>query len=211
MTVTLGELAREIGGELHNGDPACLINAVATLQHAGEGDISFLANKGYRKFLRDTRASAVILAPAEVEACPTAAIVLDNPYAGYARAAALLVPARPDRQGIHPQACIDPDSRVDPAAWVGPHCCVEAGAVIHAGVQLASGCRVGAGSVIGIGVVEGREVLVNANDIATSGATPRWMLPPPRSAISLRGASRATMRPSSTMATRSHSRSASSI
>ena len=104
MAVTLGELAREVGGELHNGDPATLINAVATLQHAGEGDISFLANKGYRKFLRDTRASAVILAPAEVDACPTAAIVMDNPYAGYARAAAMLAPAQPDRQGIHPQA-----------------------------------------------------------------------------------------------------------
>ncbi|MGD8631237.1 MAG: UDP-3-O-(3-hydroxymyristoyl)glucosamine N-acyltransferase [Gammaproteobacteria bacterium] len=149
MAVTLGELSRVTGGELHNGDPASLINAVATLQHAGEGDISFLANKGYRKFLRDTRASAVILAPAEVEACPTAAIVLDNPYAGYARAATLLAPGRPDRQGIHPQACVEPGSRVDPAAWIGPHCCVEAGAVIHAGVQLASGCHVGAGSVIG--------------------------------------------------------------
>ena len=149
MAVALGELAREIGGELHNGDPACLITAVATLQHAGEGDISFLANKGYRKFLHATRASAVILAPAEVDACPTAAIILDNPYAGYARAAAMLAPARPDRQGIHPQAYVDPGSRIDPAAWIGPHCCIEAGAVIHTGVQLASGCHVGAGSVIG--------------------------------------------------------------
>jgi UDP-3-O-[3-hydroxymyristoyl] glucosamine N-acyltransferase len=84
-----------------------------------------------------------------VAACPTAAIVLDNPYAGYARAAAMLAPAQPDKQGIHPQACVDPGSRVDPTAWIGPHCCVEAGAVIHAGVQFASGCHVGAGSVIG--------------------------------------------------------------
>jgi UDP-3-O-[3-hydroxymyristoyl] glucosamine N-acyltransferase len=160
MAVTLGDLARVTGGELHNGDPASLINAVATLQHAGEGDISFLANKGYRKFLRDTRASAVILAPAELDACPTAAIVLDNPYAGYAHAAALLAPARPDRQGIHPHACVDPGSRVDPDAWVGPHCYVETGAVIHAGVQLASGCHVGACSVIGAHSRLGANVVV---------------------------------------------------
>jgi len=149
MALTLGELAGQLGGELRNGDPDCRISSVATLQHAGEGDLSFLANKGYRKYLQDTRASAVILAPAEADACPTASIVLDNPYAGYARAAALLVPPLPERQGSHPQASVDPDSRVDPRAWIGPHCSVEAGAVIHAGVQLAAGCHVGAGSVIG--------------------------------------------------------------
>ena len=149
MAVTLGELAAKLGGKLRNGDPACRINSVATLQHAGAGDISFLANKGYRKFLLNTRASAVILAPAEADACPTAAIILDNPYAGYARAAALLAPSRPRRQGIHSQASVDPDSRIDPDAWIGPHCSVAAGAVIHAGVELDSGCHVGAGSVIG--------------------------------------------------------------
>jgi UDP-3-O-[3-hydroxymyristoyl] glucosamine N-acyltransferase len=149
MAVKLGELAGKIGGELHNGDPDSRVNSVATLQHAGEGDISFLANKGYRKFLLDTRASAVILAPDELEACPTAAIVMENPYAGYARAAALLAPAFPDRQGIHALANVDPDGRVDPAAWIGPFCSIDAGAVIHAGVQLDAGCRVGAGSVVG--------------------------------------------------------------
>ena len=83
MAVTLGELAGKLGGQLRNGDPACRVNSVATLQHAREGDVSFLANKGYRKYLADTRASAVILAPAEADACPTAAIVMDNPYASY--------------------------------------------------------------------------------------------------------------------------------
>ena len=70
MAVTLGELAGKLGGELRNGDPACRINAVATLQHAAAGDISFLANKAYRKYLLETRASAVILAPAVADACP---------------------------------------------------------------------------------------------------------------------------------------------
>jgi UDP-3-O-[3-hydroxymyristoyl] glucosamine N-acyltransferase len=160
MAVTLGELAGKIGGELRNGDPACRITSVATLQHAGEGDLSFLANKGYRKFLHHTRASAVILAPAEAEACPTAVIIMDNPYVGYARAAAMLAPPCPVRRGTHPQASVDPDSRVDPGAWIGPHCTVEAGAVIHAGVHLEGGCFVGAGSVIGAGSRLGANVVI---------------------------------------------------
>ena len=80
MELTLGQLAREIGGELQNGNPDSSITGVATLQHAGPGDLSFLANTTYRKSLQATRASAVILAAEHAAECPTAAIVTANPY-----------------------------------------------------------------------------------------------------------------------------------
>ena len=89
MAVTLGALAEQLGGELKSGDPSCEIASVATLQHAGGGDISFLANRGYRKYLASTRASAVILAPEDLPECPVAAIVTDDPYVAYARAAGI--------------------------------------------------------------------------------------------------------------------------
>ena len=149
MELRLGKLAQEIGGELQNGDPGCSISAVATLQHAGPGDLSFLANTAYRKHLPATRASVVILAAEYAAECPTAAIVVTNPYVAYARAAALLAPSPQPRQGIHPSASLDTDCSVDASAWVGPHCVVEQGAVINAGVQLAAGCFIGAHSVIG--------------------------------------------------------------
>ncbi|MGB5337662.1 MAG: UDP-3-O-(3-hydroxymyristoyl)glucosamine N-acyltransferase [Gammaproteobacteria bacterium] len=149
MGLALGELARQAGGELVNGDPDRQIISVATLQNAGPGDISFLANPGYRKYLAGTRAAAVILSPDDMAACPAAAITSVNPYATYARAAALIHPPRPDRQGIHSAASISKDSTVDPTAWVGPHCVVEEGVIIGAGVQLDGGCFIGAGTVIG--------------------------------------------------------------
>jgi len=149
MALALGELARQAGGELVNGDPARLITSVATLQNAGPSDISFLANPGYKKFLADTRAAAVIVSPENMADCPVAAISSSNPYATYARAAALIHPLPPDRQGIHPAASVSADSSVDATAWVGPHCVVEEGVVIGAGVQLAGGCFIGAGSSIG--------------------------------------------------------------
>jgi UDP-3-O-[3-hydroxymyristoyl] glucosamine N-acyltransferase len=149
MTLTLAKLAEEVGGELQNADPAVEITGVATLQHAGVGDISFLANAGYRKYLNDCRASAVILSPDDAADYPAAAIVSSNPYVSYARAAALISPAPVARQGIHASASLDDDCRVDATAWVGPHCIIEKGAVIQAGVQLAGGCFIGAGSIIG--------------------------------------------------------------
>ena len=149
MMQTLGKLVKEAGGELRNADPDCEITGVATLQHAAEGDISFLANPGYRKYLKSTRASAVIMSHEDAAAYPAAAIVCSNPYSSYARVAALISPPLPARQGIHASACLEADCRVDASAWVGPHCIIEKGAVIHAGVQLAGGCFIGADSVIG--------------------------------------------------------------
>jgi UDP-3-O-[3-hydroxymyristoyl] glucosamine N-acyltransferase len=149
MAMTLGELAQRLGVTLQGGDPASQLTAVATLQQAGTGDLSFLANKGYRKYLSGTRATAVILAAEHADECPVAALLSDNPYATYARAAALIVPPVPPRHGVHPTATLEEGCRVDATAWVGAHCIVERDAVIHAGVQLAGGCFVGAGSSIG--------------------------------------------------------------
>jgi UDP-3-O-[3-hydroxymyristoyl] glucosamine N-acyltransferase len=149
MVLTLGKLAEQIGGELQRGDPDCEITAVATLQNAGAGDISFLSNPGYKKYLEKTQASAVILSPENAADCPTAVIASENPYVSYARAAALIVPPVPPKQGIHPAAILAEGCTVDASAWVGPHCIIESGAVIDAGVQLDGGCFIGPGSVIG--------------------------------------------------------------
>ena len=165
MSLRLGALAEQIGGELHNGDPGCEITSVSTLQHAVDGDISFLANKGYRKHLATTRASAVILAGEHLEDCPVAAIVTENPYASYARAAAILFPGKPPRQGIHPSAVIGNDCAIDPTAWIGPHCIVEDAVTVHAGVQLAGGCFIGEGSVIGT------DSRLSANVVISHGVT----------------------------------------
>ena len=160
MTQTLGRLAKAVGGTLQNADPDCVITGVATLQHAAEGDISFLANTGYRKYLQDTRASAVILSPDDAAGYPAAAIVSSNPYSSYARAAALIFPPSPALQGVHASACVAADSSIDSSAWIGPQCVVESGVEIHAGVQLAAGCFVGANSVIGANTVLSANVVV---------------------------------------------------
>ncbi|GMR18588.1 MAG: UDP-3-O-(3-hydroxymyristoyl)glucosamine N-acyltransferase [Gammaproteobacteria bacterium] len=149
MMLTLGKLAEQIGGELQKGDPECEITAVATLQNAGTGDISFLSNPGYKKYLCKTQASAVILSPENSADCPTAVIASSNPYVSYARAAALIVPAPPPKQGIHPGATVEDDCEIDASAWIGPGCIIEQGVVINASVQLDGGCFVGADSVIG--------------------------------------------------------------
>ena len=69
ITRTLAELAAQVGGQVQ-GDGAVAITGIGTLQSARAGQISFLANSRYRKFLQSTQASAVIVAEEYAADCP---------------------------------------------------------------------------------------------------------------------------------------------
>lgn len=139
--VSLGELAVRFGLELH-GDPEQRVARVATLAQAGPGTLSFLANPRYRRALPATRASAVVLAPADLAACPVAALVGENPYLAYARIATLLYPEPPLEPGVHPTAIVAPRARIAPSAAVGPL------SVVEDEVEIGERVHVGAGSIV---------------------------------------------------------------
>ncbi len=150
MAATLGELADVAGAELR-GDPDIRIDSVATLASAGPGAISFLANRRYRRFLAETRASAVVLGPEDAGACPAAALVSENPYAAWARIAAHLHPAPKVIPGIHPAAVVHPDAAVAEDAAVGPLAVIGAGAVVGPGASIGAHCQLGDGARVGAG------------------------------------------------------------
>jgi UDP-3-O-[3-hydroxymyristoyl] glucosamine N-acyltransferase len=139
VAISLADLAARL--ELpFQGDGEVRLEGVATLQNALPGRLSFLANSRYRQYLAGTQAAAVVVAPQDAEHCPVPALVSPNPYAAYARAAALLYPPAPPQQGIHATACVDERARVARDAWIGPMSVVEAGAVVGAGAQVGPGC-----------------------------------------------------------------------
>jgi len=149
MSITLGEIAARYGCELR-GDPDGRVSHVATLSGAGSESISFLANKAYRQQLETTRAAAVILSAADVDACQAAALVAQNPYAVYARVATEL----------HPPFALIPG--VDALASVG-HCQVAPGAVIEDGVTLGERVSIGPNCVVGRNTTIGDDTCLMAN------------------------------------------------
>jgi len=148
MGTTLGELAVRFGLELA-GDPALEVTGVATLQSAGPGTVSFLANPRYRRYLAGTRAGAVVLDAAAAPDCPVPALVGTNPYAAFARIAQVLHPQPPVIPGIHASAVVHPGADVASDAAVGPHAVVEEGAVIGPRALVGPGCAVMRGARIG--------------------------------------------------------------
>ncbi len=163
MEFSLGDLAERFGGEVY-GDGGCMIHAVATLEQAGPGEITFLANPHYRAQLAGTRASAVILAPRYAGDCHVNALVTDNPYAVYARVAQLLYPPRRPAPGVHRSASVEASSVLKDGVSIG------ANAVIGAQVRLGRDVRIGPGCVVEDGVEIGAGSTLVANVTVRQGS-----------------------------------------
>lgn len=144
----LEEIASALGAEVR-GDGQALISGVATLKAATPGQLSFLANPNYARYLEDTAAGAVIVSPDMADRCPTNVLLLDNPYLGYARVSHWFDRAPAPEAGIHPTAVIDPSATIADSACIGPHVVIEADAVVGERVSIGAGSIVGARTQVG--------------------------------------------------------------
>ncbi|MDO7083281.1 UDP-3-O-(3-hydroxymyristoyl)glucosamine N-acyltransferase [Pseudocolwellia sp. AS88] len=145
---TLAEIAKEIGATV-NGDENCEVNSLATLLNAQPGQIAFLANKKYRQQLNDTKASAVIITADCLEDAPTNALVMDNPYLGYALAAQLLDTTPKPANGIHPSAVVDSSATIGNNVSIGANAVIESGVTLSDNVSIGAGCFIGKNATIG--------------------------------------------------------------
>ncbi|NRH28916.1 UDP-3-O-(3-hydroxymyristoyl)glucosamine N-acyltransferase [Pseudomonas sp. MS19] len=172
---TLGQLATRLGATL-KGDSELLITGLATLQDAGVGQLSFLANAQYRKYLADTQAAAVLLTEADAEGFPGNALIVANPYLAYAELSHAFDRKPQGVVGVHPSALVAADASIDPTASVGAYAVIESGAQIAAGVTISAHCFVGARSIIGEGgwlaprVTLYHDVRIGRNVVIQSGA-----------------------------------------
>ena len=149
-TYLLPDLAERFGLELQ-GVAAEGVSGVATLERAGAGQISFLSNPAYRKYLAQTGASAVIVRREDAAGCPVACLIARDPYVAFAKIAALFEPAREIVPGIHASAVVADTARVAATARVGSHVSIGERSVIADGVVIGAGCVIGDDCVVGVG------------------------------------------------------------
>ncbi|WVM92517.1 UDP-3-O-(3-hydroxymyristoyl)glucosamine N-acyltransferase [Halopseudomonas pachastrellae] len=150
QSLSLARLAEELGAQLV-GDPQTEITGLATLQDAGPGQLAFLANAQYRKYLTESRASAVLLTEQDAQGFSGNALIVADPYLTYARLSHRFDRKPQASAGIHPSAVVAADAQIDASASIGPGAVIEQGAVIAAGVSVGAQCFVGARSRIGAG------------------------------------------------------------
>lgn len=148
--LTLAELASAIGADVR-GDASYQVTGLATLRSASAEQVSFLANEKYRAQLATTAAGAVIMRPHDDTGQCENALLMSNPYLGYAKAANLLDTTPAQASGIHPTAVVSAQASLGSGVRVGPGAVIEAGAQIGADVQIGANCYVGENVTIGQG------------------------------------------------------------
>jgi len=145
---SLGQIAERFGGEVV-GDRDVTVRQIATLEHATSDTIAFLASERYLGQLKTTGAGAVILGAAARDATSIPRIVCGNPYAYFARVAALLNPEDEAAPGVHPTAVVDSAAVIADGAEIGPLAVIGRGARIDAGTIVGAGCYIGEEACIG--------------------------------------------------------------
>lgn len=149
----LSELAQKLSCRFE-GPPELEISGVAGIEHAGPGQVTFLANRKYFALLKTTRASAVLIeenVAIERDAPqPTlAALRSPNPYLAFAHALELFYQPPKYTVAIHPTAIIAKTAKIGEGAHVGPYCYVDEdaeigrNAVLHSFVTIYRGTKIG--------------------------------------------------------------------
>ncbi|HKE34169.1 MAG TPA: UDP-3-O-(3-hydroxymyristoyl)glucosamine N-acyltransferase [Candidatus Acidoferrum sp.] len=149
----LSELAQRLSCRLE-GPPDLEISGVAGMEHAGPGQITFLANRKYFALLKTTRASAVLIeenVAIERDASHPALAALrsSNPYLAFAHALELFYQAPKYAPGIHPTAIVAKTAQIGEGTHIGPYCYVDEdaeigrNAVLHSFVTIYRGAKIG--------------------------------------------------------------------
>ena len=143
----LSELAERLDCRLE-GDGNIEITRVATLEAAGPGDITFLANAKYASVLPSTRASAVIVKH-DVPSAPCAMLRTEEPYLAFARAVGLFAPAWRPAAGVHAMAAVAATVRLGREVSIGPFTSIGEAASIGDRTVIFPNVTIGPGAVIG--------------------------------------------------------------
>jgi UDP-3-O-[3-hydroxymyristoyl] glucosamine N-acyltransferase len=160
MSITLAEVANFVGCEVI-GDGSTKLTGVAGIKEAREGELTFVSNPGYEKYVADTSASAVVVSrsyAAGSHNCGTSLLVADDPYDAFARVMTLFAPEGDVvSEGVHPSAV------VAESATLGERVRIGANVVVMNDVTIGDGAAIHAGSFLGTSVILGHDVTIYPN------------------------------------------------
>jgi len=154
--VSLKELAIAIDADV-KGDLSHEVNSCATLESAKPHQLSFIYNKKYCSDLSHTKAGVVILSKNFLEHYNGNALVVENPYLSYAKAASILHKSSTAKGSIHSSVVIGMGSTI------ADDCAIAPNVVIGENVTIGAGCEIGPACVIADNVVIGHNLKLIAN------------------------------------------------
>jgi len=183
MKFSLKTIAALLGGDIE-GNPEAEVNNIAKIQEAGVGDISFLANPKYERYLYATRATAVIVNRgfAPKQGVSTNLIRVENAYSAfsslldeYERLTNLQKIGIEQPCFVHESASIGENAyigafayiaqgvkvgancKIYPQVYIGENTQIGDNTVLHPGVRVYKGCEIGHHCTLHAGAVIGSD------------------------------------------------------
>ena len=178
MNSTAIEIAKKLNGRVE-GNGQVELNKISKINEAREGSISFLANPKYMPFLKNTRASAILISnefKAETNS-DTTFIRVKDPYIAFTKLLSEFAQDKVKRNhGIHSTSSIDPSANIHEDVFVAPNVTIGESTIIKRGVVINANTAIGSNVVIGqntkvfSGVVILDRTQIGDNCIIQSGA-----------------------------------------
>ena len=189
MEIKAGDLARMLGGSLE-GDSERVVKGFAKIEEAGNGDLSFIANPKYARYVYETGASAILVNKEFKTDRPVhpALIKVSDPYASLADLMRMIESQRPKPSGIEQPVFISDGVKIPEScyigafAYIGKNVSIGEGALIYPQVYLGDNVSVGddtivyAGAKIYNGTVIGKRCVIHSGVVIGSdgfGFAPR--------------------------------------
>jgi len=141
MFKTLQELADLIDARVQ-GDATCKISGLAALENAGPKQLTFLFNPKYRKFLKTTKASAVLITEKDSKDYSGNALIVDDVQFAYAKIADIYMIRKVVKPAFINSATFGANCSISTLSYIGDN------VVIGDNVKIADGCYIGPGCVI---------------------------------------------------------------
>jgi len=172
---TIKEISEIVDGKVY-GDPDVKIKNVAEIDKAQKGDITFLSNPKYKKFLNTTKASCIIVSETNIIKGKNL-IVTKDPYLAFALFVRHITPKRElPFSGISPEARISENVKlgdraiVAPFVFIGDDTKIGSNTVIYPNVYIDKNVRIGENCVIYSNVVIRDETRIGNNVMIESGS-----------------------------------------
>ncbi|MGA2354394.1 MAG: UDP-3-O-(3-hydroxymyristoyl)glucosamine N-acyltransferase [Terriglobales bacterium] len=125
----LTDIAFALNARLENASPETEITAVAAIEQAAPGQLTFVSNPKYNGAAKTTRASAVIVSE-DFPVINTGMLRSKNPYLAWAKAIELFYQPPTYTPGIHPTAIVNPKAKLGKNSHIGPYVVIDEDVII---------------------------------------------------------------------------------
>lgn len=172
MGISIKEIAEIIGCTI-KGNPDIEIKGINEIQKAKEGELTFLSNPKYEKFLNTTNASAVIVGK-EYDV-PITQLICEEPYVAFAKVLSILIKKPLPEPKISETATIDETATIGNNVYIGDHvsigknCRIGNNVKIYPGVVIGNHCEIGDNSIIFANVTIYHDIKIGKNVRIHSG------------------------------------------